>query len=259
MYLGITPTVTNWSPAGDEFSLILENNPLVDFVELPDNHSTLIYSNLLCGVLRGALEMVRPLSLNEFDAASCIEGGILKYNWKGIVLWTVWFRSRWLWMWGSFRTLWEGTTWRKSAWSSSRGSKKIFQQETSDGWPHEEWTERTTEHEWHECHNSLGWRMHTFCATLLDGGPAFEHFHLLSFFLWCLEKKPWPTIETTVLLLWKSKRWHWSVAQFNKKKKTVIIDPLINLFCSGDGNVYLLSLEYCLFFAEAGKHDIIMF
>lgn len=60
MYLGITPSVTNWSPAGDEFSLILENNPLVDFVELPDNHSTLIYSNLLCGVLRGALEMVNP-------------------------------------------------------------------------------------------------------------------------------------------------------------------------------------------------------
>ncbi|KAE8624178.1 hypothetical protein XENTR_v10005856 [Xenopus tropicalis] len=57
MYLGITPTITNWSPAGDEFSLILENNPLVDFVELPDNHSTLVYSNLLCGVLRGALEM----------------------------------------------------------------------------------------------------------------------------------------------------------------------------------------------------------
>lgn len=59
MYLGTTPSVTNWSPAGDEFSLILENNPLVDFVELPDNHNTLIYSNLLCGVLRGALEMVK--------------------------------------------------------------------------------------------------------------------------------------------------------------------------------------------------------
>ncbi|XP_049607567.1 trafficking protein particle complex subunit 3 [Syngnathus scovelli] len=58
-YLGVTPSVTNWSPAGDEFSLILESNPLVDFVELPDNHNTLIYSNLLCGVLRGALEMVQ--------------------------------------------------------------------------------------------------------------------------------------------------------------------------------------------------------
>lgn len=61
MYLGITPSVTNWSPAGDEFSLILESNPLVDFVELPDNHNTLVYSNLLCGVLRGALEMVSVL------------------------------------------------------------------------------------------------------------------------------------------------------------------------------------------------------
>ncbi|TNN88089.1 Trafficking protein particle complex subunit 3 [Liparis tanakae] len=59
MYLGITPSVTNWSPAGDEFSLILESNPLVDFVELPDHHSTLVYSNLLCGVLRGSLEMVQ--------------------------------------------------------------------------------------------------------------------------------------------------------------------------------------------------------
>lgn len=67
MYLGITPSITNWSPAGDEFSLILENNPLVDFVELPDNHSSLIYSNLLCGVLRGALEMVRTrgVQLNQ--------------------------------------------------------------------------------------------------------------------------------------------------------------------------------------------------
>ncbi len=61
MYLGITPSVTNWSPAGDEFSLILESNPLVDFVELPDNHNNLVYSNLLCGVLRGALEMVKSM------------------------------------------------------------------------------------------------------------------------------------------------------------------------------------------------------
>jgi len=59
MFLGINPTVTNWSPAWDEFSLIIENNPLADFVELPENHSNLKYSNMLCGVLRGALEMVQ--------------------------------------------------------------------------------------------------------------------------------------------------------------------------------------------------------
>ena len=78
MYLGVTPSVTNWSPAGDEFSLILESNPLVDFVELPDNHNVLIYSNLLCGVLRGALEMVsgsaclpRRLVFTPDTVASC--------------------------------------------------------------------------------------------------------------------------------------------------------------------------------------------
>ena len=38
---------------------VLEDNPLVDFVELPDNCSALKYCNVLCGVIRGALEMVR--------------------------------------------------------------------------------------------------------------------------------------------------------------------------------------------------------
>ncbi|OWF47578.1 Trafficking protein particle complex subunit 3 [Mizuhopecten yessoensis] len=61
MYLGITPVVSNWSPAGDEFSLLIENNPLTDFVELPPGHSSLCFSNLLCGVLKAALEMVRFL------------------------------------------------------------------------------------------------------------------------------------------------------------------------------------------------------
>ena len=42
----------------DEFSLILDQNPLVDFVELPENHPNLLYSNIICGVVRGALEMV---------------------------------------------------------------------------------------------------------------------------------------------------------------------------------------------------------
>ncbi|XP_069140005.1 trafficking protein particle complex subunit 3-like [Argopecten irradians] len=59
MYLGITPVVSNWSPAGDEFSLLIENNPLTDFVELPPGHSSLCFSNLLCGVLKAALEMVQ--------------------------------------------------------------------------------------------------------------------------------------------------------------------------------------------------------
>lgn len=59
MYLNIQPVVSNWSPSGDEFSLLLDSNPLVDFVELPEKHSELNYSNVLCGVIRGALEMVQ--------------------------------------------------------------------------------------------------------------------------------------------------------------------------------------------------------
>ena len=45
-----------------QFSLIFEENPLADFVELPDDgraQDELWFSNILCGVLRGALEMVR--------------------------------------------------------------------------------------------------------------------------------------------------------------------------------------------------------
>lgn len=61
MFLNITPTVTNWSGDSKQFSLIFEENPLADFVELPDDgraQDELWYSNILCGILRGALEMV---------------------------------------------------------------------------------------------------------------------------------------------------------------------------------------------------------
>ena len=39
---------------------ILEDNPLTDFVELPEGCQNLIYCNVLCGVIRGALEQARP-------------------------------------------------------------------------------------------------------------------------------------------------------------------------------------------------------
>jgi hypothetical protein len=58
MFLGITAQVSNWDSKKNEFSIVLEENPLVDFVELPETHQALSYSNILCGVIRGALEMV---------------------------------------------------------------------------------------------------------------------------------------------------------------------------------------------------------
>ncbi|AMD19146.1 HBR245Wp [Eremothecium sinecaudum] len=60
VFLNINPQVTNWSNNKDAFSLILDENPLSDFVELPiDAMKDLWYSNILCGVLKGALEMVQ--------------------------------------------------------------------------------------------------------------------------------------------------------------------------------------------------------
>ncbi|XP_060046578.1 trafficking protein particle complex subunit 3-like protein isoform X1 [Erinaceus europaeus] len=59
MYLGITPSVACRNSSRNEFSLILDKNPLVEFVEeLPAGRSSLCYCNLLCGIIRGALEMV---------------------------------------------------------------------------------------------------------------------------------------------------------------------------------------------------------
>lgn len=64
MFLNIVPTVENFSSDGKAFSLILTENPLAEFVELPVTtdpkiQKELWYSQLYCGVLRGALQMVQ--------------------------------------------------------------------------------------------------------------------------------------------------------------------------------------------------------
>eukprot|EP01071_Lankesteria_metandrocarpae_P013472 Lankesteria_metandrocarpae@DN7228_c0_g1_i1.p1 len=58
MFLGVSGEVTNWSKDNLSCSIILVDNPLVHFVELPQNMQDLSYSNLICGVIRGALEQV---------------------------------------------------------------------------------------------------------------------------------------------------------------------------------------------------------
>ena len=60
--------MTNWNAKGDEFSLILDQNPLTDFVELPEEHPNLLYSNLICGVIRGALEMVKGRTIHKLNS-----------------------------------------------------------------------------------------------------------------------------------------------------------------------------------------------
>jgi len=93
MFLNVTPTIAHWNAAYDEFSLLLDPNPLVEFVELPDKRddndddddagddgdqvsgdmSKLCYSQVICGAIRGALEMVQ-LRVECFIKADQLKG-----------------------------------------------------------------------------------------------------------------------------------------------------------------------------------------
>ncbi|KAL8449452.1 hypothetical protein Emed_003103 [Eimeria media] len=59
MFLGVSAEVTNWDVQERSCSLVLSENPLADFVELPPSLANLNYCNLICGVIRGALEQLR--------------------------------------------------------------------------------------------------------------------------------------------------------------------------------------------------------
>jgi hypothetical protein len=56
MYLGVNCDVLVYSDK--EYGLIFSDNPLNDYVELPEKYQGLWYSNLICGIVRGALEIV---------------------------------------------------------------------------------------------------------------------------------------------------------------------------------------------------------
>jgi len=58
MFLGIAAEVVKWREDGKQFSLVFKGNPLTEFVELPAQYADLHYDNVLCGVIRGALQMV---------------------------------------------------------------------------------------------------------------------------------------------------------------------------------------------------------
>jgi|EP00670_Eutreptiella_braarudii_P014784 hypothetical protein len=74
MFLGVTAAVVNIGDDGQSFSLVLEENPLNAFVELPEKFkSVLWFSNVLCGVLRGALEMV--MYRTECSFVKCVLRG----------------------------------------------------------------------------------------------------------------------------------------------------------------------------------------
>ena len=59
MFLGVYADVNNWDAQHQACSLVLKDNPLSDFVVLPPQlRNELWYSNVLTGIIRGALEMI---------------------------------------------------------------------------------------------------------------------------------------------------------------------------------------------------------
>ena len=59
MFLGISVEVSSWDADGSACSLLIHDNPFTDFVELPPQYTGLHYCNILCGIIKGALEMVQ--------------------------------------------------------------------------------------------------------------------------------------------------------------------------------------------------------
>eukprot|EP01017_Pseudomicrothorax_dubius_P040417 TRINITY_DN631_c0_g1_i10.p1 TRINITY_DN631_c0_g1~~TRINITY_DN631_c0_g1_i10.p1 ORF type:complete len:193 (+),score=50.60 TRINITY_DN631_c0_g1_i10:67-645(+) len=59
MFLGVPADVTNFNEKDNSFSLELKDNPLNDYVELPEALSGLNYSSIIAGAIRGALEMLQ--------------------------------------------------------------------------------------------------------------------------------------------------------------------------------------------------------
>jgi len=58
MFLGVAAQTQDWTEAETEVTLAMDSAPLCNFVELPEQYAGLHYANLLCGVVRGSLEMV---------------------------------------------------------------------------------------------------------------------------------------------------------------------------------------------------------
>jgi len=71
MFLGVPALVGSWSSDRRTFSLVFTDNPLAEFTELPEKWGGVWYSNVLCGVIKGALEMVRA------DLRGAVREGVL--------------------------------------------------------------------------------------------------------------------------------------------------------------------------------------
>merc|ERR1719247_899732 len=90
MFLGISGAeVLHWNRELTACSLVLPENPLAEFVELPSHLTNrLWYSNLLCGVIRGALEQLRMRVECRFqkDVLNGDEHNLIRLELKEVML-----------------------------------------------------------------------------------------------------------------------------------------------------------------------------
>ncbi|KAA8494251.1 Trafficking protein particle complex subunit 3 [Porphyridium purpureum] len=66
MYLNVQASVDLWNADNTAYSILFDENPLAEFTELPEEYAQLSFSNLVCGVIRGALEMLLLVVKCEF-------------------------------------------------------------------------------------------------------------------------------------------------------------------------------------------------
>jgi hypothetical protein len=59
MFLNVNADCSNWGADDNQFSVLFNDNPLTEFVELPPNLQDLRYCNIFAGIIRGALSMVQ--------------------------------------------------------------------------------------------------------------------------------------------------------------------------------------------------------
>ena len=59
MYFGAPAEIAAWNENGTECVIVINENPLAEYVMLPVQiQNQLWYSNVICGVIKGALEML---------------------------------------------------------------------------------------------------------------------------------------------------------------------------------------------------------
>eukprot|EP00928_Gymnodinium_smaydae_P047161 TRINITY_DN31461_c0_g1_i1.p1 TRINITY_DN31461_c0_g1~~TRINITY_DN31461_c0_g1_i1.p1 ORF type:complete len:190 (+),score=48.96 TRINITY_DN31461_c0_g1_i1:66-635(+) len=88
MFLGVGAEVVLWNRELTACSLVIPENPLADYVELPPHLTNrLWYSNLLCGVVRGALEQLqlRVECTFEKDILNGDEHNVIRLELKEVI------------------------------------------------------------------------------------------------------------------------------------------------------------------------------